>query len=80
MVEKTTTRPAPRYWTGTTPRSCDLCQQPLTTSFIDGATKPQGRWGCLCLKCHRIHGYGLGTGKGQMYRKQADERWLKVEG
>jgi hypothetical protein len=68
------------YWIGTVPAVCDLCHQPLGATFVDGATAPQGRWGILDLRCHRRFGYGIGRGRGQMYRKQADGRWLKVEG
>jgi hypothetical protein len=35
----------------------------------------------MTLKSWRLHGFGkLGTGYGQKYEKQADGRWLKVEG
>lgn len=70
----------PVYWKGSDPVHCDLCQRPLGNSFIDGAVKPQGSWAILDLKCHRIHGVGLGTGKGQLFQRQADGRWLKTEG
>lgn len=79
-MKDTTTKAAPVYWTGTPPELCDLCCRPLGNTFVDGATKPQGRWGCLDLKCHRVHGVGVGTGKGQVYRRQDDGRWLKTEG
>jgi len=69
----------PRYWMGTPPAVCDLCQQPITTSFIDGATK-QGPWANLHLGCHRQIGVGVGPGVGQLYRKQDDGRLLKTEG
>lgn len=70
----------PVYWTGQAPIHCDLCARPLGNTFVDGATKPQGRWGSLDLKCHRVHGVGIGAGKGQVFRKQDDGRWLKIEG
>lgn len=72
--------PVGKYWMGSTPTNCDLCQRPFGDTMIDGAVKPQGSWGLLDLGCHRMHGVGLGTGRGQMYRRQADGRWLKVEG
>jgi hypothetical protein len=83
MLKTTKQLPAaPRavYWLGTPPTICDLCQRPLADTFIDGAVKPQGSWGNLDLACHRKFGVGLGTGKGQMYKRQADGRWLKTEG
>jgi hypothetical protein len=71
--------PAPIYWHGESPDRCIVCRQPFRNSFIDGATRA-GRWGLLDLACHRVHGLGLGVGKGQLFRRQPDGRWLKTEG
>jgi hypothetical protein len=71
---------APVYWIGPVPANCQMCDRPLGNTMVDAATRPQGRWGILDLKCHRIHGVGVGVGKGQVYAKQDDGRWLKIEG
>jgi hypothetical protein len=69
----------PRYWQGSPPAACDLCGKPITTTFIDGATK-RGAWANLCLRCHREIGRGVAPGDGQMYQRQDDGRWLKTGG
>jgi len=62
------------------PSECQLCHEAITDSFIDGRTI-QGPWGYMCLRCHREHGVGLGTGKGQMYEKQAETgNFIKTQG
>jgi hypothetical protein len=74
MLKKT----AQRYWCGDPPRSCQVCDQPIKDVFVDGMTQ-WGPWGFMCPTCHALHGEGIGTGKGQMYQRQADDRWLKIE-
>lgn len=69
----------PRYWMGDAPTECQIGKEPITDFFVDGKTR-QGPWGFMCATCHSRYGYGLGTGKGQSYRKQSDARWLKVGG
>ena len=73
-----------RYWMGTTPEKCDICSFVFKSYFVDGATKGDsgwhGMWGCMCVKCHRIHGIGLGTGRGQKYKKEANGVWYKHGG
>ena len=70
----------PVYWIGDVPAKCDLCGQPIKTTFADAKVDHDGPWGNMDLKCLRIHGVGVGKGKGQVYRRQDDGRWLKVEG
>ena len=70
--------PPVKIWMGSTPTSCDLCGCAIDEQFVDGKTV-MGPWGMLCLKCHREHGVGLGTGRGQRYRYE-DGRWVKKEG
>ena len=57
-----------RKWLGTWPASCDICEAKLEKEdyFVDGATT-FGPWALMCPACHRTHGRGLGTGKGQKY-------------
>ena len=70
---------ADRYWGGDAPAQCDICQDKILSEFVDGKTQ-QGPWANMCRCCHKEHGCGLGTGKGQKYQKQNDGRWLKVGG
>jgi hypothetical protein len=59
------------------PKHCQLGSEPITTEFIDGATKT-GQWAYMCPKCHAAYGYGLGVGRGTKYVKQTDNQWKKV--
>jgi len=67
------------YWFGRAPTQCDVTKEPIVDEFIDGRTI-YGTWANMTPKAHAQHGLGLGTGLGQRYRKQADGKWLKVEG
>jgi hypothetical protein len=77
----------PRYWMSPAPVACDLVgEMPgphddivKAGEFVDGRTQ-MGPWANMCITCHRRHGVGLGTGKGQRYTRQADGRWLKTGG
>jgi hypothetical protein len=71
--------PEPVYWISEPPDRCDICGKLIHFTFIDGATS-RGPWANMDLACHRMHGRGIGPGRGQMYRRQDDGRWLKVEG
>lgn len=73
------TKPDPVYWVGVSPTECDIGGEKIRKSFVDGRTK-MGPWANMCLKCSREHGVGVGQGKGQLYQKQADNRWLKTQG
>jgi hypothetical protein len=73
-----TTQTQPRYWQGTV-ASHDDFGAAITATFIDGATA-MGPWAIMAPRSFRQYGRGLGTGRGQRYEKQADGRWLKVEG
>jgi hypothetical protein len=79
-INTVTTVAEPVYWVGNVPAKCEICQQPIGLTIVDARTKPQNRWGIIDLKCHRIYGFGVGVGNGQVYRKQEDGRWLKTEG
>ena len=65
-----------KKWFGST--RCDLCGCEITDALVDGATR-MGPWAVMCPKCHKIHGIGLGTGRGQMYKRDADGDFVKVE-
>ena len=40
----------------------------------------RGSWAVMNPISHAIFGLGLGLGAGQLYEKQQDGSWLKVEG
>ena len=65
-----------KVWLGST--KCDFCGCEITTSLVDGMTN-NGQWAVMCPKCHKIHGVGLGVGKGQKYVKDSDGDFVKVE-
>jgi hypothetical protein len=64
------------YWTGDVPKDCQLCGVSLKKTFVDGWTR-RG-WAYMCTECHKDYGCGLGTGEGQKYEVQPDQRWKKV--
>ncbi len=66
-------------WSGDPPAHCDLCKAPIKKVFVDGKTA-YGPWAHMCRKCHLTQGGLLGTGRGQLYRKDAEGRWVKQEG
>jgi len=71
-----------KFWNGDTPDKCDVCGAKLGTVFVDGKVK-FGSWGIMCFTCHRSHGVGLGTGKGQKYKRIVENEitlWEKVGG
>jgi hypothetical protein len=72
------TEKKPRYWAGKI-TTCDVCEGTVSTMFVDGRMTA-GPWANMCRVCFVNHGVGLGTGRGQKYVKQADGKWLKVEG
>ena len=67
-----------KEWGGSTPAECDICGVVIVDVFVDGKTV-QGPWAMLCLQCHEIYGVGLGSGRGQLYRRSGD-RWVKATG
>lgn len=81
-----------RKWLGPIPQKCDISNEPIVHSFVDGRTK-MGPWANMTEESHKEHGFGLGTGNGQMYVKGEficpekgekpegfDDIWWKVDG
>lgn len=67
------------YWLGNVGGFDDF-SQPIDDEFIDGKTT-MGPWAIMNPKSWEKNGVGrLGQGFGQRYKKQANGRWLKVEG
>lgn len=55
-----------KKWLSPAPTHCQLCEETLKGSFIDGRTR-FGPWAIMCITCHLFDGAGLGTGHGQKY-------------
>ena len=60
---------------------CDHCGCALNSVglFVDGATR-DGSWGNYCANCCLQYGVGVGWGKGQLYARQPDNKWVLVAG
>lgn len=73
----------PKYWNGSKPSKCQICERSITDRFVDGKTQI-GPWAIMCMQCSASHGVGIGTGKGQLYVlvEEGEDRgkWLKIEG
>jgi hypothetical protein len=69
-----------KYWYGDVPTRCDiLVSRKINDRFVDGKTI-YGPWACMHPDSHKIYGVGLGMGRGQLYEKQSDGKWLKIDG
>lgn len=64
------------------PEQCDLCSRSLVNErfFIDGAIKGSAMWANMCPECFSNQGQGIAWGKGQLYMRQEDDRWLMTAG
>lgn len=73
--------------TANPPEFCDICGDEFTNCFpdevptcYDGRTE-DGPWAWMCVSCFAFKGVGLGTGKGQKYvYNEEDKAWYKEEG
>jgi hypothetical protein len=74
-----------KFWMGSTPTRCELCNTKLKFLFVDGKTV-WGTWGIFCPKCLDDCGIGVGPGRGQLYLRVEDKRdsgspkWMKISG
>jgi hypothetical protein len=61
---------------------CDLCGTALGGRwfFVDGRVRESGEWRDMCSRCFFAKGGKIGPGKGLLYQRQRDERWLLVGG
>lgn len=66
-----------KYWHGEV-KTCNICKEKLSDVMYDSNTRMG--WANTCEACFREYGTGLGTGRGQKYERQADDRWLKTAG
>lgn len=69
---------AARYWMGDVSQDDDF-NEPIDDIFYDGKTDI-GPWAIMAPRSWRRHCGRTGTGLAQKYEKQADGRWMKVEG
>lgn len=60
------------------PTECQICDTPIGDDIIDGVVVGAG-WAYMCPTCHGKVGTGLGTGRGQRY-KRVGEEFVKTEG
>jgi len=77
------TKPAgktPVYWRSPVPDTCQLSDRKITTKFVDGRVPGRSSWACMHPDYYLSGGGTFGTGRGQLYQKQADGRWLKING
>lgn len=69
------------YWEGAEIKCCTLCNNPIDRFFVNGLVVRLRDFTILCLACHGTEGIGLGSGKGQKYRKEfPSERFYILEG
>ena len=66
-----------QYWCGEAPTVCQVCDREIVGVFVDGKTQ-WDCWAFMCKDCWEMHGEGLGVGLGQMYGRQIDGRWQKL--
>lgn len=62
-------------WTGST--DCDICGGKCGSVLYDGKTR-SGYWAVMCHSCFQYHGVGIGVGKGQKYKRNAEKQYEKV--
>lgn len=58
------------------PKECDVCHSQLDTALYDAKTI-YGSWAYLCTDCFNTLGIGLGIGRGQCYKKDADGDYIR---
>jgi hypothetical protein len=79
MVLDAAQKPKPVYWVSPVGEVDDF-GFPIKDEIIDAVTR-YGPWALMSPESWMRNGNGeLGTGRGQRYKKQADGKWLKVEG
>lgn len=66
------------YWVGVNPK-CDFCSSTNLSRFVDGKTHG-GPWAIMCPECFLDNGVGLGTGRGQSYKRVGEDQYVKVMG
>lgn len=68
------------YWLSGA-NTCEFCEQPFGRHMIDGLVKGMGlRFALMCAPCHSFRGSGFGEGKGQLYTRLDDGRFIQTFG
>jgi len=52
-------------WTKPKPKTCEVCDEPIGETFVDGYTAKG--WAIMCNDCHHREGIGFGIGKAQEF-------------
>jgi len=61
--------------------SCDLCKKKITgRHLIDGKVGDSFEFALMCPSCHSTKGNGFGEGKGQLFTRTKDKKWLLTFG
>lgn len=69
-----------RYW-HEDKTTCDICKVKITgRHMIDGKLHGVAEFALMCPKCHQAKGSGFGDGKGQLYTKIEQGKWLMTYG
>jgi hypothetical protein len=79
-VPTSTLSKEPVYWIGVVPKKCELSGKVITKTFVDGRVPGMTSWANMHPKYFKALGGTFGVGRGQLYEKQENGRWLKVEG
>jgi hypothetical protein len=67
-----------KFWMGHKPK-CDFCGiDPMV--FVDGKVKGISSWAIMCPDCFNQFGVNLGVGKGQMYEKDKEGKFILIAG
>jgi len=64
------------------PAACDVCGVELKRRwfFVDGRIAESGEWRDICSHCFFTNDGKIGPGKGRLYQRLTDGRWLLVGG
>ena len=68
-----------RYWLGSEISTCEVTGKTITDRFVDGRT-PFGPWAIMHPDVFAGWGYKPAQGVGQLYEKQPNGKWLKIDG
>jgi hypothetical protein len=72
------------YWDETSVAKdyfCDLCNSKIIgRHLIDSKLCDSNTWALMCPTCHTLKGSGFGEGKGQLYTRTVDNKWLLTQG
>ena len=60
---------------------CDICKSTIGgRHMIDGKLANSFEFALMCPRCHKERGSGFGEGKGQLYTKLINLKWLLTFG